>query len=167
MHTDLHTIFAYGYGYLYALVLGNIFIRNITLAIYADWQIDRDKAGNHSAVLGCIEVFLYVSAIKVGKPEFIAFWIGIKTAMGWSHWQQLEFKHVNPDGTKIPIPGRQSFNIFLTGTGLTISFSLVGSQLITWLQQFQFVTAAAGALGTVLLASWLYWILRPLKILKA
>lgn len=164
MPSDLPTVLAFAYGYTYALVIGSIFVKNIVNSMHEDLDAQRGRIPQHSQVLGSIECFLFISAIQIEKPEFIPIWLTLKTAAGWSHWNQLSFEQPNPDGTKTPIRGRQSFNIFLAGNGLTISFSLIGSQLITWLLGLDDLPAIATAFGAVVAASCLYWALRPPRL---
>ena len=59
-------------------------------------------------MLGFLELYWYPVFIVMGKPEIIGFWLGIKTASGWGVWQR----------------SRTSYNRFLIGNALAITFSL-------------------------------------------
>lgn len=67
------------------------------------------------AILGILESSLYVVALVMAKPEFIGFWIALKTAGGWIAWS----------GSSKRDPGernraRRRFYGFLVGNGLTL-----------------------------------------------
>ena len=78
------------------------------------------------AILGFIENPLYVVALVVDKPEFIAFWIVLKTAGGWSAWSgEAAFKARE---TERPVEernrARRRFHAFLYGNALSIVAAL-------------------------------------------
>ena len=162
MPLDLFTIYAYACGYLYGLGMGNIFVKNIVTRMHEN-QNERRKFSvlKVSQGLGLIEGFLFVTSLLYEKPEFIAIWLTLKTAAGWGHWNRHEFVHVNPDGERVTILGRMSFNIFLAGNGLLIAFSFIGFKLIDWLLNGMILHAIVVGIGAVFAAWFLYWILRP------
>jgi hypothetical protein len=53
----------------------------------------------------------------------VGVWITLKVAPTWKEWTQVE-------NTKVP--GRATYNIFLIGSGLSILYSLLGSNIIQW-----------------------------------
>lgn len=78
------------------------------------------------AILGFLENPLYVVALVVGKADFIAFWLALKTAGGWSAWSgEATFK---VQGTERPVEernrARRRFYAFLFGNALSIVAAL-------------------------------------------
>lgn len=78
------------------------------------------KGETVSAIIGAVEGVMYLGAFIFNKPEFIALWLGLKTAVKWRHW---EYDVPVPiKGHKKPawILGRIAYNLFLIGNGLVI-----------------------------------------------
>jgi len=65
--------------------------------------------------LGFCERILYTLAIIKGKPEWIAVWLGLKTAVQYEGWKKDIFRR---------------YNIFLVGNAISIFFGVVGANLI-------------------------------------
>ncbi len=61
-------------------------------------------------IVGLIESILYTSSFLVGRPEFIAVWLGLKVAGHWDLWQEGQ-------------AGRARFNRALVGNGMAIMIS--------------------------------------------
>lgn len=76
---------------------------------YSQWQV---------SILGIIERILYLISILIGKPEFIAAWLGIKTV-----YIALSEKNVS---------GRRIYNNFLIGNGISILYAFASAGIIQW-----------------------------------
>ncbi len=76
------------------------------------WQI---------ASVGLIERTLYIATIQIGRPEFIAVWLTLKTVVQARRWTEEDIN-----------PGRAVYNNFLVGNGLSILYSLVAAGVIQW-----------------------------------
>ena len=69
-----------------------------------------------TATVGIIERVLYLTSIVVGKPEFIAIWLTLKTV--YVSWNKEESS------------SRRTFNTFLIGNGLEILYAFAGASII-------------------------------------
>jgi len=157
---DTVSIIAYTIGYVYALAIGDFFVKKIVTRMHEGLgEYRKDAIKGHNRVLGLVEAVLFVTSIQIERPDFIPVWLGLKAVAGWSHWNRISFTHYNDDGTWVTIYGRQSFNIFLAGSGLVISFSFIGSQLINWVRAYNVLPAITTAIGAAIAAVWLYLIL--------
>ena len=65
-------------------------------------------------IAGSCEAVLFASAFHIGKPEYIAVWLGLKIAAGWKLWE----------------PGRNRFQVFLIGNALCIGSAYLGAKAI-------------------------------------
>lgn len=72
-------------------------------------------------LVGFCESILYPTSFLVGKPEFIAIWLALKTAGQWKLWQE---------GHKDLYEGRRYFQMFLIGNALSVAFGLLAFGLI-------------------------------------
>ena len=77
--------------------------------ILSQWQV---------IIVGIIERFLYLTSIMVGKPEFIAAWLAIKTV-----YTGLSERDVS---------GKRIYNNFLVGNGISILYAFAGVGIIQW-----------------------------------
>lgn len=71
-----------------------------------NWRITRHQ----SSILGVVERVLFISALLINIPEFIVFWYTIKMISLWNRWSEKG--------------GRDLFNTFLIGNGLSLLFSI-------------------------------------------
>lgn len=104
------------WGYLFSLVCGGL-----TTWLVMDvliWgklhRINNKRFFEHreiTIILGFLERLFYTSAVILLKPEWIPFWLTLKTATTWGRW-----------GDKRP-----EFNSFLIGNLLTIGFGVAGA----------------------------------------
>lgn len=69
--------------------------------------------------IGIIERSLYFTAILIGKPEFIAVWLTLKTVSQSKRWSENHF-------------GRAIYNNFLVGNSLSIMYAFAGAGIIQW-----------------------------------
>lgn len=70
-------------------------------------------------LVGFCESILYPTAWLVDRPDFIAFWIALKTAGQWKAWQ---------NGAEHE--GRRRFLVFLIGSALSLLFASLGFWLM-------------------------------------
>ncbi|MFH0982032.1 MAG: hypothetical protein V2A79_10880 [Planctomycetota bacterium] len=121
-------------GYGFAVVVGHCATWLVSARLWADLTPPLEERERlrpkpyHPAIVGVIERGLYVAAIQMTAVEFIGVWLAIKVAGQWNRWGEgLR------DEDQVVVTGREFFNIFLIGNGLSIAFALVGAKLITWL----------------------------------
>jgi hypothetical protein len=98
--------------------------------------------------------------LQIGIPEFIAIWLGIKTAGGWKHWTKEHWYYTGDDGKEIKIIGRNAFNVFLVAQALSIGFAAIGWKLIEWLNGSARIEAVAVGVSVLIGATILWMILR-------
>ena len=68
------------------------------------------------AVLGVCDRITFTLSIIMGRPEWIAFWLTLKTAVKMPSWMEDKFR---------------DFNVFLIGNAISIIFAVAGAKLIT------------------------------------
>lgn len=71
-------------------------------------------------LVGAVERLLYVTSILLGRSEFIAVWLTLKTVARSPRWTEEK-----------QIKGRGLFNNFLIGNGLSIMYSFIGMAIAT------------------------------------
>ncbi len=115
-------------GYFYSIVIGALIIYPIT---HLMWETLRIQSGQEASdgslhpnewqtiIIGIIERALYLTSITIGRPEFIALWLTLKTVSQSKRWSKDDV-------------GRAVYNNFLVGNGLSILFSFVGAGFIYW-----------------------------------
>jgi hypothetical protein len=158
MIEQLLSFWPYAIGYGFALVVGQIFIGKIEECMYTELGIPNRERAWHSKVLGSIERILFIASFQVGIPQFIAIWVGLKTAGGWKHWTEEIWIHKDANGKEIEILGRHTFNIFLVAQALSIGFSTVGWKLIEWLTHYAWAEAIAAGVAALIGATVLWLI---------
>jgi hypothetical protein len=81
------------------------------------------------AILGVLESSLYTVSLVVGRADFIAFWVAVKTAGGWVAWSgsvEQEGSQGQPAAHRgEPNKARRRFYSFLIGNSLVIISALV------------------------------------------
>lgn len=130
-------------GYTYALVFGHYFISNISKCLYSELGMKKRPRAWHSEILGSIERIMFIVSLQIEKPEFIAIWLGLKTAGGWVHWHQEYIKIRDKEGRIIKdrsgkqkkAVGRQIFNTFLIAQALNLGFAGISWKLIDWFSE--------------------------------
>lgn len=145
-------------GFFVAVVLGQVVIGLTSKILYRKLGLEGSRKGSQlSAILGAAECVLYLGAFLLGRLEFIAVWLGLKTVVRWRNWE-----------TDIPIPqagekpkwilGRYAYNIFLLGNALVITFAAIGWKIIelarhkTWPEVIAIVAATLA--GSLILIVW-------------
>ncbi len=143
MYWHLSVVLTVSIGYIYAIMIGGILIPwavyllvvNVRIAEYINSKespkifsavVDEPKKKKvefslseffdeewQVGILGAIERFLYLTSILVGKPEFIAVWLTLKTV--YTSWARKKTEY------------RGYYNNFIIGNGLSIIFSVSGA----------------------------------------
>lgn len=76
---------------------------------------DREPTANWLPVIaGSCESLLFATCFYINKPEYIAVWLAVKVAAGWKLWE----------------PGRNRFEVFVTGNALCIGCAYIGARAI-------------------------------------
>ncbi|MCX5794656.1 MAG: hypothetical protein NTY77_04070 [Elusimicrobia bacterium] len=65
-------------------------------------------------IAGSCESVLFATSFYINKPGYIAVWLGVKVAAGWKLWE----------------PGRNRFEVFVTGNALCIGCAYIGARAI-------------------------------------
>ena len=143
------TYWSYAAGFLFSTVLGHIFINQIVDSLWRN--IGRIENEYHSDTLrpvqGYVERFLYTASYFTGHPSLIGLWPALKVASRWKEWGEKE-----------------GFSIFLTGTGLSIIYGVVGAQLIKWLANKEWNKSVVIGAGVLVLSFILkFWIQKQPK----
>lgn len=81
----------------------------------------RRRAVWPATLVGVGESLVYPVAFMIGQTTFIGFWIGVKVAAQWSHWN---------DKPGEPITGRTRFYVFLLGNLLSIASGYGTNRLV-------------------------------------
>lgn len=90
-------------------------------------------------MLGAIERLLYTTAIIIGESNFIALWLTLKTISQWEKWKGKDEK------------SRANFNNFLSGTGLSLAYGVLGGMVVKWLGRNDFPLIFSSTIGLVIL----------------
>lgn len=107
-------------GFFVSVFIGS-FVLWLVIEKYAWPQLTKKEntsskpPGALSWLLGIIERILYTFAFIINAHEWVAVWLTLKVAVGWTRWQKGD---------------RSSYNIFLIGSGLSILFGLLGAWII-------------------------------------
>jgi hypothetical protein len=142
-------------GYGFAVLIGHFCVAAVVdgLWVEAGWKHRSDIEVRPAAYLprlvGDIERVLFVAALQLGKAEFIGVWLALKVAGQWKRWAE------GVTVAERKIEGRIFYNVFLIGSGLSIAYSVVGAQIISFIttKQWSFALGLPVALlvGTLLL----------------
>jgi hypothetical protein len=127
-------------GYTFAVAIADWLIKRLSATLWAALGIHRPSPW-HPRLVGILERLLYVVALQTETGEFIGFWLAIKVAGQWSLWTV-------GDGD---VSGREFFNTFLIGNGLSILFAVVGFKMITWWATGDVTAFLAAPVGLMLL----------------
>jgi len=146
-------------GYSFAAFIGDFFVRHIVTELWKGLgATEKPKdpirpSALHPQLVGFIERFLYVCAIQMGAPEFIGFWLAVKVGGQWNRWSE----GTDREGPR-NVAGREFFNVFLIGNGLSIAYSIVGAKTIAWLLDSEFRLGIGVPVALCILTStlWLY-----------
>jgi|GEM_PF-2882496 len=130
-------------GYAYSIGLGSLMTS--AFAQHTGRSIDEydtsEKARYRWAakLLGAIERLLYTTAIIMGENNFIALWLTLKTISQWEKWKGADEK------------SRANFNNFLSGTGLSLAYGILGGMVVKWLGSNNFLLIFSSTIGLVIL----------------
>ena len=147
-------------AYIFATVIAHFPIHWAVAEMWKIVEIDTDKRhevyGWQTGPLGMIERALYVVALGLLRPEFIAVWLTLKTVTKSPRWS------LNP--------GRHIFNIFLVGNGLSILFALAAAGVVSWVTGYSWerldclpMAAPLALFGVALLLCVYLWVIRIRK----
>ena len=150
---------AYLPGYFFSVIISSFFIKLVVDTMWKKLQMRSERhpyswMGN---AVGYIERVLYTSSWLLGKSEFIAVWLALKVAGQWGGWTD----DLTSADKKVKISGRASYNIFLIGNGLSISYAVVGAKIVEWLTLTDqrltdsIIAPVTLIIGTLLLYIWI------------
>jgi len=116
-------------GYLYGIFAADWIISKVVKRIWNILKLKAVEANKgefeiyswQTRILGIIERFLYIGSLQIGKAEFIAIWLTLKTVAKSRRWTEAK-----------GMPGRAIFTTFLIGNGLSILFALAGYAGMQW-----------------------------------
>ena len=140
-------------AYVLAMVVAHFPIAGIVSALYKGLDVDIHSPTAHlPALVGLIERGLFVGALQHDRGEFVAVWLALKVAAQWKGWEQ----GVGSGSAKVQ--GRDLFNVFLVGSGLSIAFSALSvrlAELARWGNWPMFWLS----LGAACVATALIWVI--------
>jgi hypothetical protein len=148
-------------GYGFSILVGHWLIRTLVMRLWSGlgWKQNVDaeylfRLPVLPEMVGILERMLYTTAMLIGQPGFIGFWLALKVAGGWKGWSEPVR---TPDG-KVIMNGRDLFSVFLIGSGFSIAYAVTGALLMEWWKNGQLV-AAVGVpvllvLGTLGYIAW-------------
>jgi hypothetical protein len=111
-------------AYVLAIVIAHYPIAKIVSTLYRDLGVEIHAPNSHlPALVGAIERGLFVGALQLERGEFIAVWLALKVAAQWKGWEQ------GLGAGSAKVQGRDLFNVFLIGSGLSIALSAVSVRL--------------------------------------
>lgn len=111
-------------GYLLAILLGQVTIgpivrRLIRRYLGPDREITQPGLAR---LIGALEQVLYISAILLGRPEFIGVWLILKVAGEWHPGVR--------EGQPAAVGQAREYTIFLFGNGLAVVLAVVMASLM-------------------------------------
>ena len=160
MTQDILALWPYAVGYVFATVVAHRYISGVAEQIWCTVHTRSSEgrpvnAALRSGAVGVVERALYVIALQMGKPGFIALWFTIKTAAQHRDWSE----GVRDEGGKVVIPGRALFKNFLIGNGLSLLYAVAAARITVLLAGKQYPLALLVVLGllvgTFVLESWI------------
>lgn len=142
-------------GLAFAILVGDFGTRLVMGRLYvAVWGEQQLPLRDIARMIGVFERTLYCLAWLQGKPEVVVgAWIVFKVAGKWKAWDQQTAGNEGPNG-------RDVYNMFILGNGISILYGAMGGTLILWLREtppcWTAIYAAPGTLllGTGLMALW-------------
>lgn len=153
----------YAFG-VAAVLLGQLIIAKTINTLRKKLDLE-EKWLTNSAILGLIEGFLYLAALVVWKPEFIAVWLGLKTVIRWYHWERIV--SVKRGDKEVTVFGRDLYNIFLIGNALVIVFAATGWKLIQHASKDEWAQVIAIAVAMTLASFALIFLAHRSRVEKA
>ena len=147
-------------GFAFAVVVGHFAIKAAARQMWLAIDLNPDAPPLRPSpwqpeAVGLIERTLFTGAILTGNAGFVAVWLGLKTVGQWRSWGEGQ----ESTTTKRIVSGREVYNNFLLGTGLSIGFAATGAYVTKALLAERFtpaaLMAAAALLGTVALTAWI------------
>jgi len=109
-----------------SVLLASLITKETILKIRKKLTPKNQHKNNLVFYLGFLELLSYSVSFIIFKPEFIVFWLGIKSLNRW------EVKRANADNNW----ENNDINIFLLGNLLSIIFSFIIGKIFTGLLQF-------------------------------
>ncbi len=146
MKECLYYVHPYMWGFLSAIILGWLFIpeimRELKKKIYPvlSKKEEIDAYDFYPSIVGRFETVLYITALQLKHPEFIAGWLALKIAGRWTspalkkddREELPEKESFTPEQKFIVNCAR--YNIFTIGNALSIIYAVLGWKIIVWLQ---------------------------------
>jgi hypothetical protein len=154
----MHDSIAISIGYIFATFIAHPMIYIVSNRLWKD--IDLDHKGEntlrprawHASITGVIERVLYVASLQIGQATFIGIWLALKTVGNWKRWSH----GYPPNAEHQKVTGREFLNIFLIGSGLSLTYAGVGYKVIVWLKHANYLYASAIPLILIILTFFLY-----------
>lgn len=143
----------YAIGYCFSIVVGNFFVLRFSRMAWSALGEVPENAMDMpyrwtSSLAGIVERVIYTSSILFSAKEFIAVWLAFKIAAQWKRWEDKE------DLNKV----RAIFHVFITGTGLSLMYGVVGGLIVEWLKNGEYAPAIAFPMALILLNLLFIWI---------
>ncbi|MHB1413795.1 MAG: hypothetical protein ACYC1C_00960 [Chloroflexota bacterium] len=126
----LATVAAVFVAWFFAVIAGDRLIRSV---IDLAWmRIGEQKdAPWLTTLLGTVERSLYFAAYLLGTLEFVAVWLAFKVAVRWARWEEKPDPNAG-NGSNLANKGRNLYNAFLIGNGLSVAYGITGAAALGW-----------------------------------
>jgi hypothetical protein len=111
-------------GYVLAILIGQVTIGPIVRQLirrYLGPEREITQPGL-ARLIGALEQVLYISAILLGRPEFIGVWLLLKVAGEWRPGAR--------EGQPVAVGQAREYTIFLFGNGLAVVLAVAMASLM-------------------------------------
>ena len=151
---ELLNLICYSVGFAYSIFAG-LLIGRTQKPLYIGFE-NLKVRGWEPKVTGLVERGLYTASILAGFPQFIGFWLAVKTI---SHWDIFKSdSNALAKGDLAPVGnGRSNFNNYFINTGLSLAYGIAGAFIASNLIYCRFLSATTLAIGVIVLHLILNW----------
>lgn len=172
--SDIEKFIPYVCGYLYAIIVGSILIKfimdelkeKIRYLPFAFSNEDKLAYGWYAQGVGVFDLILYISAMLIGKYEFIAIWLAFKVAGRWES-ARLEKDSIEDDIKEASkkkslnlhlIINNALYNIFTIGNALVLIWAGATYKSITYWNDKAYGLSILMALAVLIITLVFYFL---------
>jgi len=147
-------------GYFFAVVIGHFLIDKCVDKLWSlsGWNGHSDELTRpknwQSGAVGVVERALIISSFLAGWPQFVALWFALRIGGSYRDWSE---GRKDEAGVK-RIEGPAIFNIFLIGSGLSLSYAFVGVKIIELLKTSNIYAFILPLILVILTVIFYFWI---------
>jgi hypothetical protein len=130
---ELPALFSYAIGFIYSLLAG-LQIWRTHQSLYTKFD-GTGTIGWRAIITGLVERCLYTGSALMGRPEFVAVWIVMKSVAHWERFRS-DAKHDNRN-----LDATAKFNGYFINNGLSIAYGMTGAYVTKLLLCEKCITA--------------------------